>query len=224
MHHPSYSSTQETSESNQTCDNKTTTKVKRQNLWKATESHTKSAKKSSIIIATTICPSTGCVHLFNPSKPWPKWWVQSPKAQRLRCCIESVGCSGSGRTRGLTVVNFLGVVSLHKKQWLHGHLHRNSCQEAIHQNEQTPRHQSAPASGIDCRRSIKDFSMSILDQLRTALGTNSSRLPLGIKSFQNSHSYTNYPGMPRHTISGTKFIFRLGSGSHTPLLKAWRAS
>lgn len=130
---------------------KTTTKVKPQNLLKATQKHT---KLGIIIIPTTICPSTWCVHLFAPSKPWPKWWVQSPKAQRLRCCIESVGCSGSGRTRGLTVVNFGGVVSLHKKGWLHGHLHRNSCQEAIHQNKQTPRHQSAPASGIDHRRSV----------------------------------------------------------------------
>ena len=124
-----------------------------------------------IIIPTTICPSTGCAHLFAPSKPWPKWWVQSPKAQRLRCCIESVGCSGSGRTRGLTVVNFWGVVSLHKKRWLHGHLHRNSCQEAIHQNEQTPRHQSAPASGIDHRWSVHQrfFYVWINSGLRTAL-------------------------------------------------------
>lgn len=146
---------------------KTTTKVKPQNLWKA-KKHTKLAM---IIIPTTICPSTGCAHLFAPSKPWPKWWVQSPKAQRLRCCIESVGCSGSGRTRGLTVVNFWGVVSLHKKRWLHGHLHRNSCQEAIHQNEQTPRHQSAPASGIDHRWSVHQrfFYVWINSGLRTAL-------------------------------------------------------
>ena len=35
---------------------------------------------------------------------------------------------------------------------------------------------------------------------------------------------SNLPAVAGHTMSGTKFIFRLGNGSHTPLLKACRAS